>query len=346
VNAATLPDGSRLEPPHVVYSVVVPAFNEEATIPELTQRLSALLDQLDGPAEAILVDDGSHDATFRLMREAAAGDDRLRLVRLSRNFGHQIAITAGMDLAAGDAVIVMDADLQDPPEVVLELAEKWREGYDVVYAVRRRRSGETGFKRATASVFYRAFQRISNVDAPVDVGDFRLVDRRALLAFNAMRENNRFVRGMFSWIGFRQAGIEYERHERFAGATKYPLRKMLKFATDGIISFSNAPLRLALNLGFLVSIVAFLLGVFAIVAKLTGAYAVPGWASIVTVTAFLGGAQLVILGVMGEYIARIHEEVKNRPLYIVSGVENFPCIPESPPRALVFARADRETPTA
>jgi polyisoprenyl-phosphate glycosyltransferase len=323
VNAATLPDGSRLEPPHVVYSVVVPAFNEEAMIPELTQRLSALLDQLDGPAEAILVDDGSHDATFRLMREAAAGDDRLRLVRLSRNFGHQIAITAGMDLAAGDAVIVMDADLQDPPEVVLELARRWREGYDVVYAVREARAGETRFKEWTAAGFYRLFRRIADVDIPVDVGDFRLVDRRALDAFKLMRENNRFVRGMFAWIGYRQTGVPYERSVRHAGDTKYPLRKMVKFATDGIVSFSNAPLRIVLKLGFLVSIGSFVFGISALVVRLLGLYSVPGLASLVVVTAFVGGVQLIVLGVIGEYIARIHDEVKNRPLYLVSELRGF-----------------------
>lgn len=340
------PDGSQAEPEGVTYSIVLPAHNEEGTILELVKRLSTLMDSLDGPCEAILVDDGSRDSTFELMQRATAMEERLRLVRLSRNFGHQLAITAGMDLAIGDAVIVMDADLQDPPEVVLDLARKWREGYDVVYAVRRRRVGDTAFKRGTAALFYRAFRRVSNVDVPVDVGDFRLVDRRALEAFNAMRETNRFVRGMFSWIGFRQTGVEYERQERFAGETKYPLGKMLKFAADGIISFSNAPLRIALNLGFLVSLMAFLFGIFAIVAKLTGVFAVPGWASIVTVTAFLGGAQLVVLGVMGEYIARIHEEVKARPLYIVSTLENFPRIPTPPPRALVFPAPGHRVPNA
>lgn len=335
------PDGSR-EPERVTYSIVVPAHNEEPTILELVARLSTLMDSLDGACETILVDDGSRDSTYELMRGAVLADPRFRLVRLSRNFGHQLAITAGMDLSVGDAVVVMDADLQDPPEVALELARKWREGYDVVYAVRARRSGETAFKRVTAAAFYRAFRRVSNVDTPVDVGDFRLVDRRALGAFNAMRENNRFVRGMFSWIGFSQIGVEYERGERFAGETKYPLRRMLKFAADGIIGFSNAPLRVALDLGFLVSILAFLLGVFAILAKLTGVFAVPGWASIITVTAFLGGAQLVVLGVMGEYIARIHEEVKGRPLYIVSTLENFPQTPAQPDRALVAVRPGRD----
>jgi polyisoprenyl-phosphate glycosyltransferase len=317
------------------YSIVVPAHDEEATLPELARRLANLMDALDAPSEVILVDDGSRDRTYDCMRRIADSDDRFRIIRLSRNFGHQLAITAGMDFASGDAVVIMDADLQDPPEVVLELAQKWREGYEVVYAIRRTRAGETSVKRATAALFYRAFRRVSDVDAPVDVGDFRLVDRRALDAFCALRENNRFVRGMFSWVGFRQTGVPYERRERFGGRTKYPLGRMLRFAADGIVSFSNAPLRVALNLGFIVSGIAFLLGLFAITAKLTGAFAVPGWASIVTVTTFLGGVQLLILGVMGEYIARIYDEVKNRPLYIVSTLENFPLEPTQPVRAHV-----------
>jgi polyisoprenyl-phosphate glycosyltransferase len=325
------------------YSIVIPAHNEEAALPELARRLSGLMDALDGPCEAVLVDDGSRDGTYEAMRFAAAADGRVRLVRLSRNFGHQLAITAGMDFASGDAVVVMDADLQDPPEVVLELARKWREGYEVVYAVRRGRAGETTFKRATAALFYRAFRLVSQVDAPLDVGDFRLIDRRALDAFRAMRENNRFVRGMFSWIGFRQTGVHYDRGERIAGRTKYPLRKMIRFATDGVISFSDAPLRLALNIGFLVSLVAFGLGVFAITAKVSGAFAVPGWASIVTVIAFLGGVQLIVLGVMGEYIGRIYEEVKARPLYIVDALENFPLEPPQAPRAYIAPAQDRDT---
>lgn len=322
------------------YSLVVPAYDEAGVIADLTERLSGVMDALDGDAEAILVDDGSRDATYELMLEAAARDRRFRLVRLSRNFGHQIALTAGVDLARGDAVIILDADLQDPPEVVVELAARWREGYDIVYAVRRARAGETRFKRATASVFYRAFNRISDVEIPLDVGDFRLVDRRALEAFSSMRESNRFVRGMFSWIGLRQTGVEYQRRERAAGATKYPLRKMVGFAVAGMISFSGAPLRMALNLGFLVSIGSFLIGIFALVAKATGAYTVPGWASILLLVALLGGVQLVVLGVIGEYIRDIHAEVKGRPLYVVGELANFPVTP-APPRRAVIAPAPR-----
>jgi len=325
-----------------VYSLVVPAYNEEGVIQELAVRLIDVMDGLDGDSEAILVDDGSRDRTWERMIEVARDEPRFRLVRLSRNFGHQIALTAGVDVAGGDAVIVMDADLQDPPEVALELAKRWREGYDVVYAVRDRREGETRFKRATAAAFYRGFNRISEVQVPLDVGDFRLVDRRALDVFNQMRESNRFVRGMFSWIGLEQAGVVYARRERFAGDTKYPLRKMLRFAATGVISFSAAPLRAALNLGFFVSFVAFALGVWSIVVKVSGLYEVPGWTSIVVVTTFIGGIQLIVLGVIGEYIGDIHAEVKRRPLYVIDELENFPHAPEMPPRGIVADRRVRE----
>jgi glycosyltransferase involved in cell wall biosynthesis len=323
------------------YSLVVPAYNEEGVIEELVAHLVSVMDVLDGDAEAILVDDGSRDRTYELMLEAAGKDPRFRLVRLSRNFGHQIALTAGVDLAAGDAVIVMDADLQDPPEVVLELAKSWREGYDVVYAVREDRAGETKFKRATASWFYRGFNRISEVKVPLDVGDFRLVDRRALDVFNQMRESNRFVRGMFSWIGLRQTGVTYTRQERFAGETKYPLRKMLRFATTGVISFSSAPLRAALNVGFIVSFISFALGIWSVIVKISGLYQVPGWTSIVVVTTFIGGIQLIVLGVIGEYIGDIHDEVKRRPLYVVSELENFTEAPDLPPRGVVASKSVR-----
>jgi polyisoprenyl-phosphate glycosyltransferase len=305
------------------YSLVVPIFNEEETLSELVRRLTLLLDALDGPAEVVLVDDGSSDRSYELMVAAREADARFKVLRLSRNFGHQIAITAGMDVAAGNAVIVMDADLQDPPEVVLEMAARWREGFDVIYGVREERPGETRFKKATASAFYRLLRRISNIDVPLDVGDFRLVDRRALEAFKSMRETNRYVRGMFSWIGFRQVGVTFQRDERFAGDTKYPLTKMLKFATDGVVSFSAAPLRLALNLGFAVSALSFAFGVVALISKLAGLYSIPGLASIAVLVAFLGGIQLLVLGLMGEYIARIHDEVKDRPLYLVRDTHGF-----------------------
>jgi dolichol-phosphate mannosyltransferase len=305
------------------YSLVLPIYNEEETIPELVRRLGQVIDQLDGDAEVILVDDGSSDASYETMVAAREIDPRFKLLRLSRNFGHQIAVTAGLDVASGDAVIVMDSDLQDPPEVALELAARWRDGYEVVYAVREERHGESRFKEATAAGFYRLFKRMSDIDVPLDVGDFRLVDRRALDAFRSMRESNRYVRGMFSWIGFRQVGVPFTREERFAGETKYPLRKMIKFATDGIVSFSSYPLRLALKLGFLVSAFSFVLGLVFLVSQLAGLYSVPGLASIAVFVAFLGGIQLLLLGIMGEYIARIHDEVKGRPLYLVSETQGL-----------------------
>jgi dolichol-phosphate mannosyltransferase len=320
------------------YSVVVPAHDEEAVVEELTARLAAVMDALDGDAEAILVDDGSRDRTYELMLAAARSDPRFRVLKLSRNFGHQTALTAGVDFASGDAVIVLDADLQDPPEVILDLAARWREGFDVVYAVRDVRTGETRFKRSTAAAFYRAFNRISEVEVPVDVGDFRLVDRRVLAVFLQMRESNRFVRGMFSWIGLEQTGVAYRRDERFAGHTKYPLHRMLRFASTGLISFSSAPLRLALNVGFAVSIISFALGIWSLIVKAAGFYNVPGWTSIVVVTTFLGGIQLIVLGVIGEYIGDIHTEVKRRPLYVVSELENFPDARELPSRAIVANR--------
>lgn len=300
------------------YSIVVPIFNEEETLPELTRRLAALFDRLDGPAEVIYVDDGSTDRSYELMREAREGDPRFKLIRFSRNFGHEMATTAGLDMASGAAAVMMDGDLQDPPEVVLELAARWREGYDIVYAVRSERPGETRLKKATSKTYGRMLGRMTEFEIPLDVGDFRLVDRRALEAFRAMREQNRFVRGMFSWVGYRQVGVPFQRDKRFAGETKYPFGKMLRLATDGIVSFSAYPLRLALKVGFVMAGLSFLLGIVFLVSKLAGFYHVPGLASIAVFVAFLGGIQLLLIGIMGEYIARIHDEVKGRPLYLVS----------------------------
>lgn len=306
-----------------LFSIVIPIYNEEETLHPLAKRLVRIFEQIDGDVEVIFVDDGSQDSSFAVIAKLVHAEPRFKAVQLSRNFGHQVAITAGMDMADGDAVIIMDGDLQDPPEVMLDMIREWRAGFDVVYAIRDARDGETAFKRLTAAAFYRLFNRMTNMDVPVNVGDFRLVDRRALDAFKVMRENNRYVRGMFSWIGFRQTGVHFERDARAAGRTKYPLGKMIKFATDGIVSFSNAPLRFALKLGFLVSACSFVFGIVCLVAQLAGLYAVPGLASIAVATSFLGGMQLVILGVMGEYIAQIHEEVKDRPLYLVNDVQGF-----------------------
>lgn len=309
---------SRVQEATVDYSLVVPIYDEEAALPALYERLAHLLERLDGSAEVILVDDGSQDDSFTKMVELSLRDPRFKVLQLSRNFGQQAAITAGIDFARGNAVIIMDADLQDPPELVLTMAERWREGFEVVYAVRRERRGERWSKRLTAALFYRVLRRLSDVEIPGSVGDFRLVDRKAVDAYRSMRESDRFVRGMFSWIGFKQIGVPYERAERVAGETKYPLSKMVNFALDGIVGFSKAPLRFALGFGFVVSVLAFLVGFGAIVVKLVGAFTVPGWASLFVVSSFLGGVQLIVLGVVGEYVGRIYEETKRRPLYIVN----------------------------
>jgi glycosyltransferase involved in cell wall biosynthesis len=305
------------------YSFVIPVLNERETLDELYRRLRSVMEALDGPSEIVLVDDGSSDDSFEIMCKLQEADPRIKVVRLSRNFGHQIALTAGLDRAAGKAVIIMDGDLQDPPEVALELAERWREGYEVVYAVRDDRAGESRIKVASARWFYRLMSRIGDVRLPTDAGDFRLVDRRVVDAVSGMREHRRYLRGMFAWVGYDQTGVHFVRAPRHRGRTNFPLRKMLSFARDGIVSFSTAPLRLALNFGFVVSVLSFLLGIAAAVVKLTGLYAVPGWTSIAVGMGFLGGVQLIILGVIGEYIAGIHDEVKQRPLYLVREERGF-----------------------
>jgi polyisoprenyl-phosphate glycosyltransferase len=305
------------------YSIVIPIYDEQETFPDLVKRLRVVMDQLDGPAEVVLVDDGSRDASYRLMVEANCEDPRFKLLRLSRNFGHQIAITAGMDAASGDAVIIMDADLQDPPEVILEMVAKWHEGYEVVYAVRERREGETFFKRTSATIFYGLQRRLAEIEQPVEVGDFRLVDRTALNAFLQMRERNRYVRGMFSWIGFRQAAVPYARASRQAGSSKYPLRKMINLALDGFVGFSTAPLKFALGLGLIISIGAVTYGLVAIALKLAGLPYVPGYASLLVTITFLSGIQLIMVGMVGQYVARIYDEVRARPLYLVQDARGF-----------------------
>jgi dolichol-phosphate mannosyltransferase len=306
----------------VKLSVVVPVHDEEESLPELGRRLAAVLDELEVESEVILVDDGSRDASYAQMLALNAHDPRFKVVRLSRNFGHQVAISAGVDLAGGDAVVVMDADLQHPPEVVPEFLARWRDGYEVVYGVMEGRP-ERWFKRTTARLYYRFLRRLSDVDVPSAAGDFRLVDRKAVEAFKAMRERSRYVRGMFSWIGFRQIGVPYTCPPRHAGRTKYTLPRMLGLATDGILSFSTLPLRVFLNVGFLVAFASLLFGVATLVSKFAGVYVVPGWVTLVLVTTFIGGVQLVVLGVMGEYIGRIYDEVKRRPLYLVSELHGF-----------------------
>ena len=299
------------------FSFVIPVYNEEDVLPELRRRLLPVIEQLGGEVEVLLINDGSRDGSWALMCEIHAEDPRFKAIDLSRNFGHQIAVTAGLDLALGRAVIILDADLQDPPEVILQLVERWREGYDIVYGIREDRNDDSWFKRTTARWFYGLLGRVAQVDVPMNVGDFRLVDRKAVEAVKSLRENSRSLRGMFSWVGFRQTGVPYTRPARYAGETKYPLRKMVKFASDGIVSFSNVPLRIALNLGFVASLLAFVGGFAAVAGRLFGAYTVPGWASLVVVVLFMGGMQLMVLGVMGEYVSRIYEEVRRRPLYIV-----------------------------
>ena len=301
-------------------SVVVPVYNESAGIRAFHERTSKALASLPGASyELIYVDDGSADDSWALLAGFAAGDSHVRVVKLSRNFGHQIAITAGLDRARGDCAVVIDADLQDPPEVIARMVEKWRSGFDVVYGVRSKRRGESALKLLTASAFYRVLDRITGISIPLDAGDFRLMSRRALDQLNQLREKDRFVRGLVSWIGFPQAGVEYERDERVAGETKYPLRKMMKFAFDGITAFSTAPLKLASWLGYATSLLAFLYLASVFVQRAMGA-TVEGWATIMVALLFLGGVQLICLGIMGEYVGRVFTELKPRPIYIVETV--------------------------
>jgi dolichol-phosphate mannosyltransferase len=270
--------------------------------------------------EIIAVDDGSHDLTLTALREAQAGQPRLVVVSLSRNFGHQIAATAGLDIARGDAVVLIDGDLQDPPELIEAFLEKWRAGYDVVYATRRSRKGESFFKIWTARAFYRVIRRLTKVSIPVDTGDFRLMDRRVVDALAQTRERHRFLRGLVSWVGFKQIGIEYERDRRFSGSTKYPLSKMLRFAFDGIASFSEIPLRFATYFGFVVSAFAFVYTVVVLALKFAGMNE-PGYTSMMVAILFLGGVQLLGIGILGEYVGRIYDQVKGRPLYLIASVE-------------------------
>jgi dolichol-phosphate mannosyltransferase len=320
-------------PVAVRYSIVIPIFNEEAVLPILLRRLDALMDKLDGPAETIFVDDGSTDCSSIVLEAKARDDHRCRYIGLTRNFGHQVAISAGMDAAKGDAVVVMDGDLQDPPEVVLDMIAKWKEGYQIVCGRRLAREGESAFKRWTAGLFYRLLGRLSAIEIPSEVGDFRLVDRQALDAFRAMPEHDRFVRGMFAWLGFRAAEVAFRRPPRAAGDSKYPLRKMLRLAVNGFIGFSDAPLRLAIWAGMSVSGLALLYGFYVIGLWLTGSSLVTGWSSTIVIVSFLCGINMLMTGIMGLYVGRIHAEVKGRPLYVVGrrvGFERERAAVESP----------------
>jgi glycosyltransferase involved in cell wall biosynthesis len=307
-------------------SVVVPLYNEEGNVALLVERIVAIAERLPGKPnyEIVLVNDGSTDGTATAIRAEMARRPHIVFVCLSRNFGHQLAATAGVDIAAGDAVVLMDGDLQDPPELIETFLQKWREGYDVVYAVRRSRKGESEFKLFTARLFYRTIKRLTRVAIPVDTGDFRLMSRRVVEALKRSPERHRFLRGLVSWVGFNQIGVEYDRDERHSGITKYPLSKMLRFAIDGITSFSDVPLRFASYLGFVSSAIAFIYAMIVIVFKLFSlnppAYT-KGWASTIVAILFLGGVQLISLGILGEYIGRIYDEVKGRPLYLISEIE-------------------------
>ncbi|HHT66210.1 MAG: glycosyltransferase family 2 protein [Caldicoprobacterales bacterium] len=301
----------------VVCSVVIPMYNEEEVIQETYRRLKTVMDQSGESYELLFVNDGSRDRSAQIISQLAKTDSNIRLIDFSRNFGHQIAVTAGMDYASGQAIVIIDADLQDPPEVILRMLEKWREGYEVVYGKRLKRHGETIFKKATAYLFYRILGALTNDKIPKDTGDFRLIDRKVCDAMKKLNEKNRFLRGMINWVGFRQVAVEYVRDERWAGETKYPLKKMLKFASDGIFSFTYKPLKLATYLGFLLSFSGFLYLLYVLYQKLFTDSTTAGWASLIAVNLVFNGIILLILGILGEYVGRIYEEVKGRPLYIV-----------------------------
>ena len=301
----------------ITYSIIAPIFNEKANLPELHRRITEVMKQTREPWELVLVDDGSTDGSTDLLHEMAKKDKRVRPVIFARNFGHQVAVTAGLDYSRGEAVVIIDSDLQDPPELILEMAKKWREGYEVVFAVRTEREGESWFKLWTASLFYRLIYRITDVKIPLDTGDFRLLDRKVVDVMNRMRERHRFLRGMSAWVGFRQIGVEYKRAARVAGETKYPFRKMFRLAINAVTGFSYFPLQVATFVGFFSAGVAILAMPVVIYLRASGSQAFFGQASTLLAVLFLGGVQLISLGVLGEYIGRLYDEAKGRPLYIV-----------------------------
>ena len=305
-------------------SVVVPLYNEELVIEAMYEKLSAVLSNAEINYEVVMVNDGSRDQTISLAQKICESDPRVKLLSFSRNFGHQIAITAGMDRCAGQAIVVIDADLQDPPAVIIDMMKIWKQGYQVVYGVREKRKGESWFKIFTAASFYRILKRMTSVEIPVDTGDFRLLDRSVLDEFKKMRERARFVRGMVSWIGFKQGAVYYSRDPRLAGETKYPLSKMVRFAVDGILSFSQIPLRISSAFGLISAAISFFFMLYGIIVKyFFPQNAIPGWASLFSAILFIGGVQLICMGVLGEYVGRIYEETKGRPLYIVEKEINF-----------------------
>ena len=302
----------------IIYSIIAPIYNEIDNLPELYRRVKEVMDTTGEPWELILVDDGSTDGSTMKIRELAAADKAIRPVIFARNFGHQVAITAGWDYARGDAIIIIDADLQDPPEVILELAKKWKEGYEVVYAVRAEREGESWFKKFTAAAFYRLIYSITDVKIPVDTGDFRLMDRNVVNVLKQMKERHRFPRGMSAWVGFRQIGVQYKRAARVAGVTKYPFSKMLKLALNAITGFSYFPLQVATYFGFASAGISILAIPVVAILRLAGSHFFEGQTTTLISVLFLGGVQLISLGILGEYIGRLYDEAKARPLYIVS----------------------------
>jgi len=309
------------------FSIVAPIYNELENIPELYPRIRDVMDQIGESWELVLVDDGSTDGSAEVMRKLAEDDPRVRPVIFARNFGHQIAVTAGLDYARGDAVVIIDADLQDPPEVILDLIAKWREGYEVVYAVREERAGESWFKKTTASLFYRVIYRITDVNIPLDTGDFRLMDKKVVNVMRQMREKHRFLRGMSSWVGFKQIGVSYKRKPRFAGETKYPLKKMIKLALNAVTSFSYFPLQLATYIGFVAAGLSVLAIPVVAILRLTSGTTLEGQATTLIMVLFLGGVQLISLGIIGEYIGRIYDEAKGRPLYVVAEAPQAETLP-------------------
>jgi polyisoprenyl-phosphate glycosyltransferase len=308
---------------NVTCSVVVPLYNEELVVNESFKRLYSVMSNTGESFEIVFVNDGSRDNTFNLVSDICKDYQNVKLLNFSRNFGHQNAITAGMDFATGKSIVVIDGDLQDPPEVIPEMLKKWREGYDVVYGKRSDRKGDSLFKKVTAAFFYRFMRAMTDVDIPVDTGDFRLIDRRVCDALKSVQEKNRYIRGLISWLGFKQTGVEFSRDKRFAGETKYPLKKMLKFAFDAITSFSYKPLKLASYSGMILSFFSFAYLIVVLYLKLFTSTTITGWASIVAVNLFFNGFILIILGIIGEYIGRIYDEAKARPLYIVKETINI-----------------------
>jgi dolichol-phosphate mannosyltransferase len=306
------------------YSFIIPVYNEEETLLEMYRRVRAVMDRMDGAVELIMVNDGSRDRSLSLLRDLHEKDSRVCYLSLARNFGHQIAVTAGLNYVRGDAIVILDADLQDPPELIPDLVEKWRQGYQVVYAQRTQRRQESWLKRLPAYVFYRVMQRLADVDIPLDTGDFCLMDRRVVDVLNRMPEHNRYIRGLRSWVGLPQTSIHFEREPRFAGDVKYTFRKSLSLAANGLVTFSRVPLRLSTYVGLLAAAVAILMAILVLYWRIFTPHSpLTGFATILIAVFFLGAVQLVSIGILGEYVGRIYEEVKGRPLYVLSEVAGF-----------------------